>query len=202
MEAEYKATILIVDDNPQNLQVLGNIVEGEGYDVALAMSGKQALSFLTKEKADLLLLDVMMPEMNGYEVCRTLKESPDLKDIPIIFLTAKTETTDIVAGFEVGGVDYVTKPFNATELLARIRTHVRLRHAIEEIKTLRGMIPICAYCKKIRDDEGFWEQVEVYIQGHSEAVFSHGICPDCAKEVYAELEEWEWKHRKDAKKKQ
>jgi len=119
----------------------------------------------------------MMPEMDGYEVCVKLKSDKRYKHIPVIFLTAKAETEDIVKGFEVGGVDYVTKPFIAAELLARVKTHV-------EIKTLKGLLPICAKCKKIRDEEGFWSQMESYFKKHTDADFTHGICEDCADELY------------------
>lgn len=180
--------ILIVDDNPNNLQVLGSILEGKGYEVALAQNGLLALDFIKKEKPDLILLDIMMPEINGYEICKKLKEDNETKDVPVIFLTAKTETEDIVRGFDVGAVDYILKPFNSAELLARIRTHIKLRQAQKEIQLLRGIIPICAYCKKIRNDTGFWEQVEDYIHKHTMLEFSHGLCPDCYKRLSDEKE--------------
>ena len=151
-----KDLVLIVDDNPQNIQFLANILDTNGYEVGVAMSGAQALSFLRQDKPEIILLDVMMPEMDGYEVCERLKESSELKDIPVIFLTAKTSTDDLVKGFHAGGVDYVTKPFNSTELLVRMETHINLKKAREEIETLRGLIPICSYCKKVRDDDGLW----------------------------------------------
>lgn len=120
--------ILIVDDVAKNIQVLAHILEElDEYDFAAATNGKKALEFIEKKLPDLILLDVMMPEMNGYEVCERLKSDPVTRDIPIIFLTAKTEIQDIVKGFELGAVDYVTKPFNSTELLARVRTHIDLK---------------------------------------------------------------------------
>jgi DNA-binding response OmpR family regulator len=179
--------VLIVDDNPANVQVLGGILKEAGYLVSVVRSGAQALSWVEQGVPDLVLLDVMMPGMDGYETCRRLKVMDKMKPIPIIFLTARAETEDVVLGFEVGGVDYVTKPFQAAELLARIRTHLELKRAREEIATLRGFIPICASCKSIRDDAGLWEQVESYIARHSEAVFSHSICPDCMEKLYPEL---------------
>ncbi|MCP4692022.1 MAG: response regulator transcription factor, partial [Desulfobacterales bacterium] len=100
-------------------------------------------------------------------------------DIPVIFITAKTETDDIVKGFDAGGVDYITKPFNSAELLARVRTHI-------EVEALRGLLPICANCKKIRDDEGYWKQIEAYIERHAQVTFSHGICPGCMKKLYGD----------------
>lgn len=181
--------ILIVDDNPQNLQLLGKHLNNSGYALSFAMSGVEALSFLrdAKQLPMLILLDIMMPEMDGIEVCRELKKDDRLKHIPIIFLSAKSELEDIIKGFNAGGVDYITKPFFAQELLARIKTHIELKKAYAEITTLRGILPICANCHKIRDDQGFWQQVEQYIQQHIDVQFSHGICPECMKELYPEI---------------
>jgi DNA-binding response OmpR family regulator len=129
----------------------------------------------------------MMPDMDGYEVCRRIKKDPNLKHIPVIFLTAKSDTIDLVQGFEVGAIDYITKPFNQLELSIRIKTHISHKLALDEINILRGIIPICANCKNIKNDKGYWQNVENYIQTHSEAVFSHTICRDCARELYPEL---------------
>lgn len=192
-----KPLILIVDDNLQNLQYLGNLMVENGYEPAVAKNGAQALDFLQQEKPELILLDIMMPGIDGFEVCKKLKSENSTKNIPVIFLTAKTETEDLVKGFTVGAVDYVTKPFNSAELLARIKTHLELKWAREEIKTLRGIIPICAKCKKIRDDEGLWKQIEVYIEKHSEALFSHGLCPECMERMYGKQE---WYKKKRGKK--
>lgn len=182
-------TVLIVDDNPQNLQILGTIMERQGYDVAVAMNGVQALEFVNHDKPDIILLDIMMPEMDGFETCARLKRDPNTKTIPVIFLTARGESKDVLRGFKVGGVDYVTKPFRSAELLARVKTHIELKRAREEIHSLRGIIPICANCKKIRDDKGFWEQVDTYVQEHSDAEFTHSICPQCLTSLYPEVAE-------------
>jgi len=127
--SEKKPLILIVDDVQKNIALLGNMLSEELYDIAISDNGRDALNILKEIKPDLILLDIMMPEMDGYEVCRVLKESPETKEIPVIFLTAKTETEDIVKGFKLGAVDYVTKPFNPTELLARVNTHLTLKLA-------------------------------------------------------------------------
>ncbi len=118
--------ILIVDDIPKNIQILGNILSKENYQIAYAQSGKQALSIVEHQKFDLILLDIMMPEMDGFEVCKTLKKNKKTRDIPVIFLTAKADMNSIVKGFAVGGQDYITKPFNTSELLARTETHIQL----------------------------------------------------------------------------
>ena len=128
------STILIVDDNPQNLQVLAQVIEENGYETVLAMNGKQVFEYVSVEKPDLILLDIMMPEMDGYEVCSILKKDSGLVDVPVIFLTAMTEPEDIVKGFEAGGVDYITKPFNALELKIRVKNHLQLKKAQDELK--------------------------------------------------------------------
>ena len=118
--------ILVVDDTPANIQTLAAILKQEGYQISVATNGKQALDVVGRLSPDLILLDVMMPEMDGFETCRRLKASESSRQIPVIFLTAKTETTDIVQGFELGAVDYVAKPFNTHELLARVNTHLTM----------------------------------------------------------------------------
>ena len=195
--------ILVVDDIPRNLQVVGVVLKEEGFQVAAATSGPQALGMLKHMQPDVILLDIMMPEMDGYEVCGIIKELDDVADIPIIFLTAKNEIEDVVKGFKLGAVDYITKPFNAAELLARVNTQVelkrardaekrlikRLRQALAQVKALSGLLPICSSCKKIRDDKGYWTQVEQYITEHSETQFTHGLCPACFRELYPDLVE-------------
>ena len=118
--------ILIVDDTPANIQTLSVILKQKGYRLSVATNGRQALEFLTRLQPDLILLDVMMPEMDGFETCRQIRANPKWCEIPIIFLTAKTDTEDIVRGFELGAVDYVAKPFNPHELLARVNTHLTI----------------------------------------------------------------------------
>ncbi len=176
-----KSLVLAVDDKPQNLQFLGKLLSDNGYEVGMAQNGQQALNFVKKNEPELILLDVMMPDMDGYEVCQKLKEDFSTRHIPIIFLTAKTDPEDIVKGFDSGGVDYITKPFNSPELLVRVRTHI-------ELKILRGLLPMCSKCKKIRNDEGLWKQVDSYIEEHSQITFTHGICPDCLTDLYGEKE--------------
>ena len=127
---------MIVDDAPRNLQVLGNILRNQNYKISVASTGRQALTMVKKFLPDIILLDVMMPELNGFQVCRQLKSTKQTKNIPIIFLTARTQTEDILKGFELGAVDYVTKPFNTAELLARVRTHIQLKKAQQEILRL------------------------------------------------------------------
>lgn len=198
---EEKPLVLIVDDIPRNIKVLGDILRTKECRIAVATNGPQALEMVKKVQPDLILLDVMMPEMDGFAVCKILKESSQTRDIPVIFITAKTEITDIVNGLEAGAVDYISKPFNPTELLARVHTHVelkkardrekelikKLKEALSKVKQLSGLLPICARCKKIRDDKGYWQSVEEFIADHSDAHLSHSLCPKCVTELYPEM---------------
>ncbi|MCP5049951.1 MAG: response regulator, partial [bacterium] len=127
-----QSLILIVDDAPRNLQVLGNLLRGQDYKISVASNGRQALSMMKKFIPDIILLDVMMPEVDGFQVCKQLKAVIRTKDIPVIFLTGRSQSEDILKGFELGAVDYVTKPFNPAELLARVRTHLPLKKAQQE----------------------------------------------------------------------
>lgn len=129
-----KFKILIVDDNPKNLQVLGNLLVKKQYNVEYALSGNEALEWVKSEQFDLILLDIMMPGMDGYEVCETIRKDKQYKDIPIIFLTAKTDKESVIKGFELNAQDYVSKPFDTAELLARINTHLELKNSRDKLK--------------------------------------------------------------------
>lgn len=225
-----KGTILVVDDTPTALKVLTDTLCAEGYQVRPANSGELALASVTAKQPDLILLDIRMPGMDGFEVCRRLKLREETAGIPVIFISALSDLEDRVEGFRQGAVDFVSKPFQREELLARVHSHLALRRttsalqqrsaelqslnvqlqeevsvrkAVEaqlavkleqleatlaRVKQLEGIIPICMYCKKIRDDKDSWSQIEQYISEHSEAVFSHGICPDCMRKQEEEFE--------------
>lgn len=186
-----KPRVMIVDDAVENLQILIELLKDDYYLIPLKR-GETALQKLTDDPLpDLVLLDIVMPDMDGYELCERLKADPRTKDIPVIFITAVSEVMDDAKAFELGAVDYVPKPFNPLTVKARVSTHIKLHRtvrelqlALKEIRTLSGFIPICAKCKKIRDDKGFWNQVENYIQERSDARFSHGICPECIESLY------------------
>ncbi len=126
-EVGEKKKILIVDDVARNIQILGNILSSNGYQIAYAQNGRQALKITNTQNFDLILLDIMMPEMDGYEVCKHLKKSEQTASVPVIFLTAKADMESIVKGFETGGQDYITKPFNSSELIARVKTQIQLQ---------------------------------------------------------------------------
>ncbi len=133
---EHKYSILVVDDDPANLKLLELILYKENYKVITARSAKEALEITKTVLPDLIFLDVMMPEMNGFELCTCLKKDSRLHSIPIIFLTSKVDTDSIVKGFECGAADYVTKPYNKVVLLARLRTHLRLKRSLERLLDL------------------------------------------------------------------
>jgi PleD family two-component response regulator len=198
--SQDKAKILIVDDTPTNIQILNETLEKD-HKIFFALNGSEALKKVESLQPDLILLDIMMPVMDGFDVCRKLKEHELYKNIPIIFITALDQPDEESRGLRLGAADYVTKPFNPDIVMLRVRNHLELKRqrdaleqrtmelekALAEIKVLRGIIPICAACKNIRDDQGYWQQIEVYIRDHSEAEFSHSICPACAKELYPTL---------------
>lgn len=131
-----KELILIVDDIPGNLKLLGRILKKKNYSISIADNAKKALKFIDKRKPDLILLDIMMPEMNGFELCTNLKNNKNKKDIPIIFISALDDTKSKVKGFELGGVDYITKPFIKQEVLVRIKTHLNMSKAKKKIDLL------------------------------------------------------------------
>lgn len=135
-DGQRKPLILVVEDIPESMFGVCNILQVEGYGLAMAENGRQALEMVPEAQPDLILLDIKMPEMNGYEVCEQLKKNPKTKDIPIIFLTQSSGTAEIVKGFATGAVDYITKPFKKEELLSRVKTHLDLKFAREELKEL------------------------------------------------------------------
>lgn len=146
--------ILIIDDAPANIQTLSTILKERGYNINIATNGRQGLEVLERIRPDLILLDIMMPEMDGFETCRRIKASTAWREIPIIFLTAKTDTADIVRGFELGAVDYVAKPFNAHELLARVNTHLTLDYLHRENERLLLNVLPASIANKLKQQVG------------------------------------------------
>ena len=195
---------LIVDDEPVVRRLLETSLTSWGYDVIAASGGEEAWSVLREDDApSLAILDWTMPGMDGLQVCKKVRELHKPTKPYLIFVTAKARTQDIVTGLESGADDYIIKPFHREELRARVRVGVRmlelqanladrvreLEDALTRVKQLQGLLPICSYCKKVRDDRNYWQQVETYIEGHSDAQFTHGICPECRqKYVEPELE--------------
>jgi CheY-like chemotaxis protein len=189
---------LVAEDNCTTRLLLESTLAEWGYEVVAASDGAAAWQELQRQHTpELILLDWKMPGMDGIEVCRRLRQLPDAQAAHVILVTARRDKEDIVAGLEAGANDYITKPFEPSELRARLQAGARIvelqKHladrvrelecALAKVKQLHGLLPICAYCKKIRDDRNYWQQVESYITSHSEAQFSHGICPDCHERV-------------------
>lgn len=168
-----RANIIIVDDNPKNLQLLGTVLKRRGYHVGVARDGRQALKTIPQVLPDLVLLDIMMPGIDGYEVCRQLKESRETAHIPIIFLTARTESEDVVKGFELGAVDYILKPFNMHELLVRVDNHLELeftrRKLVKQGRELNELLHILCH-----DLSNPLQALSLYLQMAEEGVESIG----------------------------
>jgi DNA-binding response OmpR family regulator len=199
--------ILIAEDDFTSRGMLAAVLKKAGHEVVETVNGLEAWQALQEPDAPrLVILDWMMPEMDGLEVLRRVRALPACAgnaDRPpyILMLTSKTDKAEVIAGLDAGANDYLSKPFDPGELCARVEVGRRmvemqdklaekigeLQRALAEIKTLRGLVPICASCKKIRDDKGYWNQVEVYVRDHTEAEFSHGICPECIKKLYPEF---------------
>jgi sigma-B regulation protein RsbU (phosphoserine phosphatase) len=186
--------VLIAEDDMVSRRLLEATLAKWGYEVVVTCDGLQASAALHGVGAPLLaILDWMMPGLDGVEVCRRARSTHSPTPPYLILLTAKGRREDVITGLEAGANDYITKPFDREELRARVQVGMRIVelqhsladrvHALEEalarVKQLHGLLPICSYCKKIRDDQNYWQQVENYISQHSEAQFSHSICPDC-----------------------
>ena len=139
MEDKAKKTILVVDDTPTNIKILGQILI-EDYEVSIATSGAQALEIISQNKPDLILLDIMMPEMDGYQLCEKIKSDKHTKNIPVIFVTAKDEESDETKGFEIGAVDYITKPVSPPVVKARVKTHLALKSAEDDLQNQNAIL--------------------------------------------------------------
>ena len=184
--------VLIAEDDPVSRRILERLLRKWGYEVLVTTDGDEAwVALQSAEAPDLALLDIMMPKMDGLEICRRLRALN--RRTYVILVTAKHGAREIVKGIEAGADDYLTKPYDPDELRARVLVGVRivdlqtalagrvaeLERALAEVKQLHGILPICSYCRKIRDDSDYWQTVEQYLAAHSETKFSHGICPSC-----------------------
>ncbi|MBI4961795.1 MAG: response regulator transcription factor [Desulfomonile tiedjei] len=193
--------ILIAEDEAVTREVLKKVLTNWGHEVVEASDGLEAWEALQSDPGPrLALLDWLMPQMDGIDVVRKVRSAVSEQDryIYIILLTQKGSKDDVVQGLAAGADDYMVKPFDHNELQVRIRSGQRivelqsalaavnqdLREALARVKELSGLLPICASCKKIRDDQGYWRQIEAYIRDHSEAEFSHSLCPECAERLY------------------
>jgi len=233
--------ILIVEDSPTQAAKLKRMLENENYKIRLAKNGEEGWEMLEDRLPSVVISDVVMPGIDGYELCRRIKHDKKCRHLPVILLTQLSDPKDIIRGLESGADHFITKPYSEEELLSHIQyifvnrelrknpmadlgieiffagqkhfltsdriqildllfstyeavlqknqeleqKNIELQSSIEMIKTLRGLIPICSHCKKIRNDEGFWQRLEEYIHENSEAEFTHGLCPDCEKQIYS-----------------
>jgi sigma-B regulation protein RsbU (phosphoserine phosphatase) len=190
--------ILIAEDDEISKKMLQTILIREGHAVVAVEDGVEALEAIQKSLPDMLVTDWMMPQLDGLELCRRVRALHLPSYVYIILLTALTEKEKITEGLNAGADDYVTKPYDRTELLARVRSGERviqlerslrqknteLTEALVQVKQLKGLLPICMYCKKIRKDENYWQQIEQYLVENSDADFSHSICPECMEKHF------------------
>jgi two-component system, OmpR family, response regulator VanR len=241
-EAKDKIEILIVEDSPTQAEELKYILETHGFHVWVTQNGMEALDYLENRIPSIIVSDIIMPEMDGYGLCKKIKSEERTKNIPVMLLTTLSEPEDVIKGLDCLSDGFMIKPYDEEALISRInyillntetrksattemgieivfagkkhfitstriqildllisiyengiqkareleKTVKDLKSANETIKTLKGFIPICAMCKKVRDDQGYWQQIELYIRDHSEADFSHGYCPECMEKLYPE----------------
>jgi len=182
--------IYVADDDETNLKLVKTVLLQSGFEhVKLYTSGKTMLSDVRHNCPDLLLLDIMMPGFSGYEVLEWIKRDPNLEHIPVIMITAASideNQEPLKRSFEMGAMDFISKPFSNLELMLRVKSALRLEYsrqqleaASRKISSLEKLLPICSYCKKIRSDNDYWQDVEIYISEHTDTMFSHSICPDC-----------------------
>lgn len=191
--------ILIAEDDATSRRLLEATLARDGYQVVSASDGDEAWERLQGTDAPrLAILDWMMPGRDGIEICRQLRREPRPSYVYLLLVTTKTRTEDIIHGLEAGADDYLTKPYDPQELRSRIKSGERLlrleealagkvselQEALSHVKQLQGLLPICMFCKKIRDDSDTWHRLETYIERNSEALFSHSLCGDCRREHY------------------
>jgi sigma-B regulation protein RsbU (phosphoserine phosphatase) len=196
--------VLIADDDRVTSEILVRTLQRLNYETTLVANGAQAWEVLSAAKVPTLaILDWMMPGIDGPDVCRRVRtELPDA-NMYLLLVTAREARGDVIAGLDAGADDYIIKPFDPEELRARVAVGARvlglqqklaervndLEEALSNVKQLRGLLPICSYCKRIRGDDQYWQQVEGYIADHSDAQFSHGICPTCFATISKELDD-------------
>jgi len=196
--------VLVAEDDRVTGEILARTLERWGYEASVVRDGRDAWEHLRGEVAPTLaILDWMMPHMDGPDICRHVRAELPLANMYLLLVTAREARGDIVAGLNAGADDYIVKPFDPEELRARVAVGIRvltlqqklaervaeLETALSNVKQLRGLLPICSYCKRIRGDDQYWQQVEGYISEHSDAQFSHGICPSCFATISAELDD-------------
>ena len=196
--------VFIAEDDPVSRRLLTALLEAWGHEVSIATDGEEAWTMLRgRTEPVVAVLDWMMPGLDGSEVCRRIRATPALRGSYLILLTAKTGQWSVVDGLEAGADDFLLKPFDRLELRARLGSGIRvlalqkelatrvteLEGALATVTRLQGLLPICCVCKRIRNGEQYWQQVEEYVSAHSAARFSHGLCPDCVTVEVAALQD-------------
>jgi sigma-B regulation protein RsbU (phosphoserine phosphatase) len=199
--------ILVAEDDPITQRLLQSTLARLGWDVITAPDGVAAWQMLDtlegQEAPQLVLLDWMMPGLDGIEICRKLRTTPGFELMYIILLTSRSEKEDLAMGLAAGANDYITKPFHPAELESRVRVGQRmvklqtslaarikeLESALSEVRQLQGLLPMCSYCKKVRNEANYWQQVEAYITSTSGVELTHSVCPSCMERVMREMEE-------------
>ncbi len=188
--------ILLAEDDARYRRILSHYLTSWGFSVTVAQDGLEAVAMLTGDDAPAVaLVDWMMPGLEGPEVCERIRRQSERPYTYIILLTAKTNKEEVAAGFAAGADDYVTKPCDMTELRARLKVGERmvtlertlaqqvdtLQHALDHVRQLKELLPICAWCKRVRDDKDYWHSIEEYLHVHTGTDFTHGICPHCVE---------------------
>ncbi len=206
--------IVIAEDDPVSRRLVEHSLRKWGYEPLATAKGNDAWQILDSQNAPkMAILDWGLPGLDGPEICRRVRKQQNSEPVYLILLTGRDAKADILAGFEAGANDYVTKPFDFDELRARVRVGqqvVDLQHrlsgrvqeleqALVQVKQLRTLLPICSYCRKIRGDNDYWQQVEGYFMSNSEIRFSHGICPECFDREMKNISEEESRSKVAAK---
>jgi sigma-B regulation protein RsbU (phosphoserine phosphatase) len=197
--------ILVAEDDAVTRKILAVTLERLGWDVVSVTDGQAAwrvFEMMGKDAPELAVLDWMMPGLEGIEICRRLRATPGFEFVYVILLTSRAQKQDLSAGLAAGANDYIAKPFDPVELEARVRVGERmvnlqrsladrvleLEEALGEVRALQGLLPICSYCKKVRNEANYWEQVDSYLVAHSDVKITHGICPNCLERMMKELD--------------
>jgi sigma-B regulation protein RsbU (phosphoserine phosphatase) len=199
--------ILVAEDDAVTRRILEVTLRGLGWDVVTASDGNAAWKVFEtlrgEDAPDLAVMDWMMPGLEGIEICRRLRATPGFEFVYVILLTSRGDKEDLAAGLAAGANDYITKPFDPIELEARVRVGERmvklqtslaarvteLEEALAHVSKLQGLLPICSYCKKVRNETNYWEQVDSYLASHAGVKLTHGICPDCLETMMRQLDQ-------------
>ncbi len=206
LQSVPRQAVLVVDDSPTDLFYLTKLLDQPDRHILTAQSGEEALQVLKGFEFALVLLDVHLASMSGFDVAEQIRKSERTRHLPIIFISATSQNQEqVFRGYDAGAVDYLFKPVEPDLLKSKVNVFCELsrqrvviqqqleeiqaknevlNRQLEEIQTLRGLVPICARCKNVRNDSGFWQTIEAYVSDHSEAEFSHSLCPHCANTLY------------------